>query len=176
MTNLDSEIVPPAPRTTPRLPIALIVAGFIVTAYGLYVQAPLGPSAIWTGILDSAQSSPPTMPGALDSSSTSTMVTLFFRNAAGGHLLRLPPSSKPLAAFIEPGDTLQVILGWGRRQETPLALGVIQNGTVLLDTAVVLQGQRQRSSRTALGGALLTVVGAIGIMRRRRLTAQPTGG
>lgn len=168
MTRLASEIVPPSPRATPRLAIAMLAAGILIVAYGLYVQAPLGPSAIWTGILDSAQSRPTVMPG---SSSPNTMVTLYFRNAPGGHLLRLSPSSAAAATSIQPGDTLQVVLGWGKRQETPLALGIIQNGSVLLDTAVVLQGQRQRSSRIAIGGALLTALGIIGVLRRKRPSA-----
>jgi hypothetical protein len=158
------------------LAFATIAAGVLIVAFGLYVQAPLGPSAIWTGILDSAQTSPSALPDADVSSLPTTTIALYFRNARGSHFLRLPPRFAAVANSIQAGDTLQVVVGWARRQETPLALGIIQNGAVLLDTAVVLQAQRQRSFRTVIGGTLIGLLGVIGIIVRKRGAAPTPAG
>jgi hypothetical protein len=164
---------PTPARPTRRLPIALLAAGLLIVAFGLFVQAPMGAGAVWNGVLDSAQATPSAVPGVLGSSSPTMTVALFFRNAPGSRTLRMPPAFAALATSFHPGDTLRVTLGWGRRQETAMALGILQNGAVVLDSAVVLRAQRERSNRTAAAGLVLGLLGLIGLVRRRSSAVAP---
>lgn len=175
MSPLPTDPQAPIRRTMPLLAISSIAAGCVIITFGLHVQAPLGPSAVWTGILDSAQTRPAPMSSAPGSASPTSSLTLYFRHAPGSHVARLPPASPGLPASIKGGDTLQVVLGFGKQHETPLALGIIQNGSVLLDTAMVLRAQLRRSARTTLGGTIVALIGVIGIFRRKQAPA-PTCG
>ena len=169
---------PPTQVLRPSLvpAVATIVVGLLVVAYGMIAQDPLGPSAVWNGVVDSATPFPSAVPSMIGPSSPTRAVTLYFRKAGGARTLRMPPAFATVADVFHPGDTVRVILGWGGRQDTATALGLTRNGAMLLDSAVVLGAERQRSNRTTLLGGFVGVLGAVSLARRskqRKAAATP---
>jgi len=148
----------------------LVAAGLLIIGYGLVVQAAPGPSAIWNGVLDSTLVTPSSGPGAIGQPVATRAVTLYLQRISANRVLRLPPGRASLADSLRPGDTLRAVVGYGRSQDTALALGITRNAAVLLDSAVVLRAARQRSSRIALVGGIVALLGAFGLSRRRQAT------
>jgi hypothetical protein len=161
---------PAAPAASPRsrLPIVLIVLGLLVVGYGLVFQGAPGAAAIWNGVLDSALVTPTRGAGSLGQPVGTRAVTLYLQRIAANRVMRMPPEYAGLADSLRPGDTLRLILGWGRSPDTALALGIIRNAAVLMDTALVLRAARQRSTRLAIVGGLLALVGVMVMSRQRR--------
>jgi hypothetical protein len=90
-----------------------VVVGLIILAYGMIVQDPPGPSAVWNGVVDSAMAFPSAAPGLFGSGKPTRGVTLYFRKGAGARTLRMPPAFATLAVAFHPGDTVRALLGWG---------------------------------------------------------------
>lgn len=144
----------------------------LVAAYGWVIQGPIGASAVWNGVIDSASSFSASLPGVVGRTPT-TAATLYFHKGAAIRTVRFPASASGLAASLQAGDTLRVVVGWGWTQDTALALGVTRNRTVLLDTATVIGQQRQRSNRIGALGAVMALLGVALLVRRR--TSTPDG-
>jgi hypothetical protein len=115
------------------------------------------------------------MPTVVGPPAPTTAVALYFPNIPAGRSFLLPTAFSNLGQSLRPGDTVRVLLGWPWRQDEPVALGIIRNGGVLLDTAIVLRMQRQRSGRTSILGAPIAVVGSVVLTRRRREMPAPAG-
>lgn len=156
-----------------RLALGLIGLGAVILVFGLVVEAPPGTAAVWQGVLDSAKRVPLAASSALVPSAGTSGVSLFFRNGPGSRTLSLPREYADLAGSLEPHDTLRVMLGWEWQQETPLALEIVRNGAVLLDSAAVLRLERQRSTRITVAGTLVVLAGMLLLARRPRGVASP---
>jgi hypothetical protein len=146
----------------------LIALGLLVIGYGLVFQGAPGAAAIWNGVLDSTLVTPTRGAGALGQPVSTRAVTLYLQRVAANRIMRLPPEYAGLADSLQPGDTLRLILGWGRSADTALALGITRNAAVLMDTALVLRAARRRSTRLAILGGLLALVGVVLMSRQRR--------
>jgi hypothetical protein len=172
---------PATPVRRPPLapPFLTIAVGLIILGYGVIAQDPPGPSAVWNGVVDSASAFASAAPGPFGGRTLTRAVTLYFRKGGGARTLRLPPAFAGLADAFHPGDTVRALLGWGGRQDTATALAVTRNGTILLDSAVVLSAERKRSSRTGLLGAVIGILGVISLVRRSKIrseTSAPAAG
>ncbi len=170
--------VPPAaapapvpPARAPRIPIAFLVIGALIFGYGMVLQSPMSPSAVWSGVLDSTRVVPSSAPAGFGRHTPTRAVTLYLRKVSSERTFRLPPAYATLADSLQHDDTVQAILGWYSAQDTATALRLTRNGAMLLDSGVVLSGQRRQRSRTGLGGAVLMLIGIVGLMRRPRVPA-----
>jgi hypothetical protein len=159
----------PLPVRRPPVPIALLVLGLLIFAFGMIIQAPVAPIAVWSGIVDSSRASGSAAIGPFGLRRPTAAVSVSLRRVPQVRTLRLPPASAFLSESLRTGDTLRAVLGWGLFDEdTASALQIWRNGTVLLDSAVVLGAQRRLRSRTALLGAVLALAGGIGLARHHR--------
>jgi hypothetical protein len=150
------------------IPITLIVIGVLILAFGMIVQAPVAPVALWSGIIDSSRAAPSVTVGPFGIGRPTAAVSLFLHRVPQVRTLRLPPTAAFLSESLRTGDTLRVVLGWRAFDEdTATALNIWRNGTILLDSAVVLGAQRRVRGRIVLVGALLTLAGGIGLTRAR---------
>lgn len=149
------------------LPAGLLVAGVLVFAFGMFFQAPLSPSAVWSGVIDSLQVVPSEAPAIVGSGSPTRAVALYLPKAPAARVFRLPPASAALADSLHAGDTVKVILGWRSEADTAIAIRIQKNAGVLLDSTAVLAPDRSARSRTRLIGAVLALVGIAGLVRRK---------
>lgn len=154
-------------RASLILPVAHLVVGALVFAFAVFALAPLGPSAVWSGVIDSLQVVPSTYPGTFSGSAPTRAVALYLPKAPSARTFRLPPAQTALADSLHTGDTVQVILGWRSEADTAIAIRIAKNGGVLLDSAAVLAPQRRKRSLIELVGGGLALIGVIGLMRRR---------
>ncbi|MEO8140172.1 MAG: hypothetical protein ABI742_11025 [Gemmatimonadota bacterium] len=149
-----------------RLAIALLVAGAVVFGFGMIAQAPMSPSAVMSGIIDSVQVVPSGAPGIFGRRIPTRAIAVYLPKAPTARVFRLPPKFAALADSLHAADTLQALLGWRSESDTATALRLTRNGAVVLDSGVVLAGQRQERSRTGLAGIVLGCFGIIGLIRR----------
>jgi hypothetical protein len=155
------------PGRRPIIPISLMVVGVLILGYGMILQAPVAPTALWSGVVDSSRTSGPAHGGAPGLGHPTTTVSLHLHKVPQVRTLRLPPSSASLSESLRSGDTVRVVVGWRMFEtETASALNIWRNGTVVLDSAVVLGAQRSRRNRVALLGAVLALVGGVTLVRR----------
>jgi len=146
------------------LPIIAMVAGGLILGYGLVILAPLVPTAAWTGVLDSAQvghSSEIQFPGR----DTRNSLTLFLRGAPAGRTLTLPGSTAVSTESLKSGDTVRALVGWATLRDAPSAVNLTSGSVVLVDSTVVLGAERTQRSRIALAGAVILILGLVGVMR-----------
>jgi hypothetical protein len=132
----------------------------------MFIQAPMSPTAVWSGVLDSTHVTPSAVPAGFGRRTPTRAVSLFLRKVPSERTFRLPPDYAALADSLHPGDTVQAVLGWSSAQDTASALRLMRNGGLLLDSTIVLHGQRVQRSRTGLAGAVLVIFGIVGFMRR----------
>lgn len=158
--------VPSPPAHSPRLAIALVVAGAVVFGFGMIAQAPMSPSAVMSGIVDSVQVVPSGAPGIFGRRIPTRAIAVYLPKAPAARVFRLPPKFAALADSLHAADTLQALLGWRPESDTATALRLMRNGVGILDSGVVLAGQRQERSRTGLAGIVLGFCGIIGLVRR----------
>ncbi|HTS87271.1 MAG TPA: hypothetical protein VMG41_02170 [Gemmatimonadales bacterium] len=162
--------MPSNPTRSRRLALALVGLGVATAIFGRFVEAAPGTAAVWQGVLDSAKavSLPPSNP--LIPSSSGSGLALFFRHMPGARTVGLPKDFAGVAGSLEPADTLRVMLGWEWNQETPLALAIVRNGGLVLDSAVVLTLERQRSTRIVMIGVVIAILGGILLARAGRMS------
>jgi hypothetical protein len=156
--------VPPAGPS--RTAIALLIAGLAVFAFGMIAQAPMSLSAVMSGIIDSVQVVPSGAPGVFGRRTPTKAVAVYIPKAPAARVFRLPPAFASLADSLHATDTVQALLGWRSEADTATAVRLLRNGAVVLDSGIVLAGQRQERSRTGLAGIVLGVFGVVGLMRR----------
>ncbi len=167
VTASEPKLAAPAPR----IPLALLVIGVLLVGYGMIFQTPMSPSAVWSGVLDSTLVVPSSAPAGFGRHSPTRAVSLFLRKVSSERTFRLPPAYASLADSLHADDTVQAVLGWYSAQDTATALRLTRNGALLLDSAMVLSGQRRQRSRTGLAGAALVIIGIVGFMRRSKTPA-----
>jgi hypothetical protein len=129
-------------------------------------RAPMSPSAVMSGVIDSVQVVSSGAPGLLGGRTATRAVAVYLPKAPSARVFRLPPAYAGLADSIRAADTLQALLGWRTESDTATALRIIRNGAVILDSSIVLQAQRQERSRFVMFGVVLGFFGVIGLIRR----------
>lgn len=157
---------PVAPRggSARTFPIVAMVTGGLILGYGLIILAPLVPTAAWSGVLDSARVS---RAGGLQfpGRETPNALTLFLRGAPAGRTLTLPGSAPVATESLKSGDTVRALVGWATFREAASAVNLTSGGVVLVDSTVVLRGERTQRSRITLMGAVILLVGLVMMMR-----------
>lgn len=157
---------PVAPAQSPRLAIALLVAGALIIAFGMVARAPMSPSAVMSGVVDSVLVVPSGAAGLFGRRIPTKAVAVYLPKASAARVFRLPPEEASLADSVHASDTLQALLGWRSEADTATALRIMRNGVVLLDSTVVLSRQRQERSRVGLVGGVLALIGVALLIRR----------
>lgn len=144
-----------------------MLLGGLVLAYGMVILAPLVPTAAWSGVIDSVamgQPKGPQFPGR----SSNTAMTLYIRGQPSGRTFSLPATSKLTGESIRSGDTVRASVGWATFREMPAAVHLVNSGTSLIDSAVVLREQRTQRSRVSLAGGVVLLLGLVGMLRSAR--------
>jgi hypothetical protein len=157
---------PITPAASPRRAIALLVAGIVVFAFGMVTRAPMSPSAVMSGVVDSVQVLPSAAAGLFGRRIPTKAAVVYLPKAPTARVFRLPPAAASLAESLRAGDTLQALLGWRSEADTATALRIVRNGAMILDSTVVLSAQRQERSRIGLAGAVLMLLGVVLLIRR----------
>jgi len=158
--------VPVAPAASPRLAVSLLVAGLVVFAFGMVARAPMSPSAVMSGVVDSALVVSSGAAGLFGGRIPTKAIAVFLPKAPSARVFRLPPEAAFLADSLHASDTLQALLGWRSESDTATALRIVRNGAVILDSTVVLGAQRRERSRVGLAGAVLALFGVVLLIRR----------
>jgi hypothetical protein len=162
---MTADAVTPRGGSARTLPIAVLVVGGLVLGYGLFILAPLVPTAAWSGVLDSAQLSRTAgrqFPGR-DAPNT---LTLFLRGAPAGRTMTLPASSSLTTESLKSGDTVHALVGWATLRESASAVSLTSRGEVLVDSTLVLRTERTQRNRFALVGAAILLTGLALVMRK----------
>lgn len=154
------------PAQSPKLAIGLLAAGLVIFAFGMVARAPMSPSAVMSGVVDSVQIVPSGAAGLFGNRIPTKAVAVFLPKAPSARLFRLPPEAVALADSLHPADTVQALLGWRSESDTATALRIMRNGVVLLDSTLMLSRQRQERSRIGLIGGLFALVGMVMLIRR----------
>jgi hypothetical protein len=153
------------PRRSPTLAIGHLVVGLVILAFGMVTRAPMSPSAVMSGVVDSVQVMPSGAAGLFGRRLPTRAVAVYLPKAPSARIFRLPPQSAALADSLHAADTLQALLGWRSESDTATALRIVRNGAVLLDSGVVLSGQRRERSRIGLIGGLFALIGVVMLIR-----------
>jgi hypothetical protein len=170
----DPPASPPGQRSS-RVAATLLVLGGLIIAFGLLGEAPLSAAADWKGIVDSASTFASADPGLMGRAVDTKGIALHLHGAGSPRATRLPPAFAFLGDSVRTGDTVHLSVGWRPGTDTALALLLIRNGVMLMDSAVVLRGQRQQRTRTAEFGGLLLLAGLAGLLRRGGRPVDPAG-
>ncbi len=119
-----------------------------------------------SGVIDSVLVVPSGAAGLFGGRIPTRAIAVYLPKAPSARVFRLPPEAASLAESLHATDTLQALLGWRSEADTATALRIVRNGAVILDSTVVLSGQRRERSRVGLIGGVLALVGVALLIRR----------
>lgn len=157
---------PVRPRRSPALALGHLVVGLLILGYGMIARAPMSPSAVMSGVIDSVETLPSSATDLFGRQHPTRAVAVYLPKAPSARTFKLPLGAAALADSLHAADTLQALLGWRSEGDTATALRIMRNGGLLLDSTVVLGAQRKERSRIVLFGGLFATIGVVMLMRR----------
>lgn len=157
---------PVTPRRSPALAIGHLVVGLLILGFGMIVRAPMSPSAVMSGVIDSVQVVASSASDLFGREHPTKAIAVYLPKAHSARAFKLPLGRASLADSLHAADTLQALLGWRSEADTATALRIMRNGSLLLDSSIVLSSQRRERSRIVLIGGLFALIGVVMLVRR----------